>query len=87
MEVITQNFDAPAIDWTKANILFSTRLAVLVLNAPTPELGESVTATVLQDLSGLEKPEEEKYLQGEVFNDWDPDAFELFNGQVLLKNS
>lgn len=87
MEVITQSFDEPAIDWTKANLLKGTRAEVVILNDPTVEVGETAAGTVISYSPPEDDPERAEYIVGEYRTDLIPLAFTLFNGQAMLSNS
>ena len=87
MEVITQNFDDPAIDWTKANLLKGTRAEVVILNDPTVEVGETAAGTVISYTPPEDDPERAEYIVGEYRTDLIPLTFTLFNGQAVLSNS
>lgn len=87
MEVITQNFDEPVIDWTKANLLESTRAKVVILNDPTVEVGETAAGTVISYTPPDDDPERAEYIVGEYRSDFIPLSFKLFNGQACLSNS
>ena len=87
MEVITQSFDEPAIDWTKANLLKSTRAEVVILNDPTVEVGETAAGTVISYTPPEDDPERAEYIVGEYRTDLIPLTFTLFNGQAVLSNS
>lgn len=80
-----QNFDDPVIDWTKANLLESTRFQLIILNDPTAKVGETATGTVIAYQSRSETDPD--YKVGEFRVDFDPLTFKLFYGQALLKNS
>ena len=87
MEVITQNFDDPAIDWSKANLLKGTRADVIILNDPTLEVGETAAGTVISYTPPEDDPERAEYIVGEYRTDLIPLTFTLFNGQAVLSNS
>ena len=87
MEVITQNFDDPAIDWSKANLLKGTRADVIILNDPTVEVGETAAGTVISYTPPEDDPERAEYIVGEYRTDLIPLTFTLFNGQAVLSNS
>lgn len=87
MIVETQNFDEPAIDWTKANLLQSTRYNAVILNDPSVEVGETAAGTVLNYAPPVDDPEENQYIIGVYYTDLDPLQFTLFNGQTCLSNS
>ena len=87
MEVITQNFDDPAIDWSKANLLQSTRAKLVILNDPTVEVGETAAGTVISYTPPEDDPERAEYIVGEYRTDLIPLTFTLFNGQAVLSNS
>ena len=87
MEVITQNFDDPAIDWSKANLLKGTRAEVVILNDPTVEVGETAAGTVISYTPPEDDPERAEYIVGEYRTDLIPLTFTLFNGQAVLSNS
>jgi len=87
MEVITQSFDDPAIDWTKANLLQSTRAKLVILNDPTVEVGETAAGTVISYTPPEDDPERAEYIVGEYRTDLIPLTFTLFNGQAVLSNS
>ena len=87
MIVETQNFDAPAIDWTKANLLKGTRAEVVILNDPTVEVGETAAGTVISYTPPEDDPERAEYIVGDYRTDLNPLTFTLFNGQAVLSNS
>ena len=87
MIVETQNFDDPAIDWTKANLLKGTRAEVVILNDPTVEVGETAAGTVISYTPPEDDPERAEYIVGEFRADLNPLTFTLFNGQAVLSNS
>lgn len=86
MIVETQNFDDPAIDWTKANLLKGTRAEVVILNDPTVEVGETAAGTVIS-YTPPDDPVMAEYIVGEYRTDLNPLTFTLFNGQAVLSNS
>ena len=67
MEVITQSFDDPAIDWTKANLLQSTRAKLVILNDPTVEVGETAAGTEISYTPPEDDPKAVEYIVGEAF--------------------
>jgi len=87
MIVETQNFDAPSIDWTVANLLQSTRANLVILNDPTIEVGETAAGTVISYSPPEDDPERAEYIVGEYRTDLNPMTFEMFNGQAVLSNS
>ena len=87
MIVETQNFDEPAIDWTKANLLKGTRAEVVILNDPTVEVGETAAGTVISYTPPEDNPERAEYIVGDYRTDLNPLTFTLFNGQAVLSNS
>ena len=87
MIVETQKFDDPAIDWTKANLLQSTRAKLVILNGPTVEVGETAAGTVISYTPPEDDPERAEYIVGEYRTDLIPLTFTLFNGQAVLSNS
>lgn len=87
MEVITQNFNEPVIDWTKANLLKGVRPDVVILNDPSVEVGETVAGTVISYTPPEDDPENVDYVVGKYYTDFNPLSFTLFNGQAVLSNS
>ena len=87
MIVETQKFDEPVIDWTKANLLQSTRAKLVILNDPTVEVGETAAGTVISYSPPEDDPERAEYIVGEYRTDLNPMTFEMFNGQAVLSNS
>ena len=87
MIVETQKFDEPVIDWTKANLLQSTRAKLVILNDPTVEVGEIAAGTVISYSPPEDDPKAVEYIVGEYRRDLDPLTFEMFNGQAVLSNS
>ena len=87
MIVETQKFDEPAIDWTKANLLQSTRAKLVILNSPTAEVGETAAGTVISYSPPGDDPERVEYIVGEYRTNLIPLTFTLFNGQAVLSNS
>ena len=87
MEVITQSFDEPAIDWNKANLLQSTRSKLVILNDPTVEVGETAAGTVISYTPPEDDPDRAEYIVGEYRTDLIPLTFNLYNGQAVLSNS
>jgi hypothetical protein len=87
MVVETQKFDEPVIDWTKANLLQSTRAKLVILNDPTVEVGETAAGTVISYSPPEDDPERAEYIVGEYRTDLNPMTFTLFNGQAVLSNS
>ena len=87
MIVETQNFDDPAIDWAKANLLKGTRADVVILNDPTTEVRETAAGTVISYTPPEDDPKAVEYIVGEYRTDLNPLTFTLFNGQAVLSNS
>ncbi len=92
-----QNFDDPAIDWTKANLLQSARLNVVVINDPTLQVDDQFYGTVVAKLktdeqAGVENPKTDEQAGVEnpktigEYDSFDVAAFTLFNGNVNLSN-
>lgn len=87
MESKIQNFDDPAIDWTKANLLQSVRLNVVVINDPTLKENAFFSGTVLAKLKTDEQTRVENPKTIGEHDLWDEADFTHFNGNVNLSNS
>lgn len=73
------------IDWTMANVLINKDVAspdvVLVLNGPVDPVGTTFTATCL-----VNNTTRFAYIPGEYLTDLVVGDWQLYNGQVLLRN-